>query len=298
VTAPLLSDALGPRGRRRTLIASVVAGVVLLAVVVGVVQRFADEGELDGDLWQPLTDSGTLRFLWGGLLNTLKLASASMVLALMAGGILALGRLALNGPVRWASGVVVEFFRGFPLLLLILFAVFGMNSLGYDLPLFWSVVAALAIYNAAVLAEIFRAGILSLDRGQGEAAKAIGLSYWQAMFSVILPQAVRRMTPAIVSQLVTLLKDTSLAYFVQYEELLRRAQLTGNFDRNLLQVSIAVALVYITVNFCLGRVARYLEVRQRRRLGAGALTVPGAEELTAAGIDSAGPGGGIGGGEP
>ena len=281
MTAPLLADALGPRGRRRTTIASAVAGVLLLALVAVVVRRFQAEGELEADLWSPLLDSGTLEFLGRGLLNTLKLAAAAMALALVLGGVLALGRLARNAPVRWGAGVLVEFFRGFPLLLLILFAVFGMRSLGYDLPLFWSVAAALAIYNGAVLAEIFRAGILSLDRGQGEAASTIGLTYWQAMRHVILPQAVRRMTPAIVSQLVTLLKDTSLAYFVQYEELLRRAQLTGNFDRNLLQVSIAVALVYIVVNFLLGRVARRLEVRQRRRLGAAPLSVAGGpEDLT------------------
>ena len=290
MTAPLLADALGPRGRRRTTIASAVAGVLLLALVAVVVRRFQAEGELEADLWSPLLDSGTLEFLGRGLLNTLKLAAAAMALALVLGGVLALGRLARNAPVRWGAGVLVEFFRGFPLLLLILFAVFGMRSLGYDLPLFWSVAAALAIYNGAVLAEIFRAGILSLDRGQGEAASTIGLTYWQAMRHVILPQAVRRMTPAIVSQLVTLLKDTSLAYFVQYEELLRRAQLTGNFDRNLLQVSIAVALVYIAVNFCLGRVARRLEVRQRRRLGAAPMSVTGGPEDMVAG-STAGVGG-------
>ncbi|MEX2659483.1 MAG: amino acid ABC transporter permease, partial [Acidimicrobiales bacterium] len=278
MTAPLLADALGPRGRRRTFVASLVAGALLLAALAVVVRRFQAEGELDGDKWSPLINSGTLEFLGLGLLNTLKLAAAAMAIALALGGVLALGRLARNGPVRWGAGIVVEFFRGFPLLLLLLFSVFGLRSLGYDLPLFWSVVAALAVYNAAVLAEIFRAGILSLDRGQGEAAQTVGLTYWQSMAYVILPQALRRMIPAIVSQLVTLLKDTSLAYFVQYTELLRRAQLAGNFGRNLLQVSIAVALVYIAVNFCLGRVARRLEVRQRRRLGAGAISVAGGPE--------------------
>lgn len=278
MTAPLLADALGPRARRRTLIASLVAGVALLGAVAVAVRRFQAEGELDADKWSPLLDLRTLEFLGLGLLNTLKLAMAAMAIALTLGGVLALGRLARNGPVRWGAGVLVEFFRGFPLLLLLLFSVFGLRSLGYDLPLFWSVVAALAVYNAAVLAEIFRAGILSLDRGQGEAAQTVGLTYWQSMAYVILPQALRRMIPAIVSQLVTLLKDTSLAYFVQYTELLRRAQLTGNFGRNLLQVSIAVALVYIAVNFCLGRVARRMEIRQRRRLGAGAISVAGGPE--------------------
>lgn len=288
MTAPLLADALGPRGRQRTLVASVVASAVLLALVAVAVRRFQAEGELDGDRWSPLLDSGTLEFLGLGLLNTLKLAAAAMAGALVLGAALALGRLARSGPVRWGAGIVVEFFRGFPLLLLLLFSVFGLRSLGYDLPLFWSVVAALAIYNGSVLAEIFRAGILSLDRGQSEAAHTVGLTYWQGMFHVILPQALRRMTPAIVSQLVTLLKDTSLAYFVQYTELLRRAQLAGNFDGNLLQVSIAVALVYIAVNFCLGRLARHLEVRQQRRLGAGSVAVIGGPEDVV--VPEAGPG--------
>ena len=286
MTAPLLADALGPRARRRTLVASIAAGVVLVVGAAVVVRRFQTEGELDAELWSPLLDPGTVEFLALGLVNTLKLAAAAMAMALVLGGTLSLGRLARNRPGRWAAGVVVEFFRGFPLLLLLLFSVFGLRSLGYDLPLFWSVAGALALYNGAVLAEIFRAGILSLDRGQGEAAQAVGLTYWQGMGYVILPQALRRMVPAIVSQLVTLLKDTSLAYFVQYTELLRRAQLTGNFDNNLLQVSIAVALVYIVVNLALGRVARWLELRQRRRLGAGAITsTAGAEELATVGAD-------------
>ncbi|MDQ3385481.1 MAG: amino acid ABC transporter permease [Actinomycetota bacterium] len=278
MTAPLLSDALGPRARRRSLFASVAAGVALVALLLALVRRFQAEGELDADLWTPLLDGGTLEFLGLGLLNTLKLAAAAMVQAVVLGGGLALGRIARSRPARWGAGVVVEFFRGFPLLLLILFAVFGLRSLGFDLPLFWSVAGALALYNGAVLAEIFRSGILSLDRGQGEAASTVGLTYWQGMRYVIVPQALRRMVPAIVSQLVTLLKDTSLAYFVQYSELLRRAKLAGSFDKNLLQVSIAVALVYIAVNFCLGRVAKRLEVRQRRRLGADAIRVTGGPE--------------------
>ena len=120
-----------------------------------------------------------------------------------------------------------------------------------------------------MLGEIFRAGILSLDRGQTEAAYAVGLGYWQAMRLVVVPQAVRRMIPAIVSQLVTLLKDTSLGFVITYEELLRRSRITGEFFNNPLQATVFVALVYIAVNLTLSRVARRLEVRQRRRLGAG-----------------------------
>ena len=290
MTAPVLAEVLGPRGRRRVLVASVVAAALVVAVLTVAVQRFADNGQLEADRWRPLTEWAVQRYLLEGLLNTVKAAAAAMVLALAIGGVMALGRLARNGPVRWLAGVYVEFFRGFPLLLLILFSVFGLRSQGVDISTFRALVLALAIYNSAVLAEIFRAGILSLDRGQSEAAAAVGLTDWQGMRYVVLPQALRRMVPAIVSQMVTLLKDTSLGFFIQYEELLRRGQLSGNFDRNLLQALIAVAVVYIVVNLALSRLARRLEVRERRRLGAGRIDVGGIEDLAV--LDTrAGPGG-------
>jgi glutamate transport system permease protein len=142
---------------------------------------------------------------------------------------------------------------------------------------------ALVAYNGAVLGEIFRAGILSLDRGQSEAASALGLTYWQSMGRVIVPQAARRMIPAIVSQLVTLLKDTSLGTVVNYDELLRRSRDTGTFYGNTLQVLTEAAVIYIIVNFTLSRIARRLEVRQRRKYKAGAITVTGVEDLAVVG---------------
>jgi glutamate transport system permease protein len=199
------------------------------------------------------------------------------------GSLLALGRLARNAPTRWLSGGWVEIFRAVPLLLLIYFSARGLPRLGVDAPAFWYVVFGLTLYNSAVLAEIFRAGILSLDRGQSEAAEALGLSYWQTMLLVVIPQAFRRMIPAIVSQLVTLLKDTSLGYVITYEELLRRSRSTGEFFRNPLQATALVAVVYIAVNMTLSRVARRLELRQRRRLGAAPMTVGGVEDLATVG---------------
>jgi glutamate transport system permease protein len=130
-----------------------------------------------------------------------------------------------------------------------------------------------------VLGEIFRAGILSLERGQSEAASAIGLTYWQSMARVIVPQAARRMIPAIVSQLVTLLKDTSLGAVIIYDELLRRADQTRNFYANPVQVFALAAVAYVIVNFTLSRLARRLEVRQRRRYNASAISVSGIEDL-------------------
>jgi glutamate transport system permease protein len=177
------------------------------------------------------------------------------------------------------AAAFMEFFRGVPLVLLVFFTFFALPKYGIKMTNYRALVLALALYNGAMLGEIFRAGILSLDRGQSEAAYAIGLTYWQAMFIVVVPQAARRMLPAIVSQLVTLLKDTSLGFAITYEELLRRSRSTGEYFHNPLQVLVVVALVYIAVNFTLSRVAQRLETRQRRRFGAASLAGAGGEDL-------------------
>jgi glutamate transport system permease protein len=275
----LLIDELGPRGRRRALVATVVSLLALAALVAVGVGRLADNGQLDGDLWSPFTEWAVWRFLLEGLVNTLRVAVVSMVLAMVVGTMMALGRLSRRRPVRLLAGLYVELFRGFPLLLLILFSVFGLRAQGIDVSTYTALVLALSAYNSAVLAEIVRSGVRSLDRGQTEAALAVGLSDGQAMRIVVLPQALRRMVPALVGQLVVLLKDTSLGFFVQYEELLRRAQISGTFDGNLLQAIVVVAVVYVLVNMVLSQVARRLEVRQQRRYRAGTMAV-GTEELT------------------
>jgi glutamate transport system permease protein len=284
VVAPALGDALGPRGRRRAAAASGLAVAFLALLFYIAFRRLAEAGQLEPELWTTLFDPDVIRFFWGGLLNTLKAASVSLVLACTLGMTLALGRLSRSLPVRTVSRAYVEFFRGFPLILLIVFSFFTLPRLGIELTRFWSVCVALIAYNGAVLGEIFRAGILSLDRGQTEAADAIGLRRGQAMRLVILPQSFRRMLPTIVSQFVTLLKDTSLAFVVGFEELLRTGQIAGEFFQNTLQSLVAVAAIYLVVNFALSRVARRLERRQRRRYKAGTIEVTGTEDLVAAGL--------------
>jgi glutamate transport system permease protein len=281
MTAPVLGDELGPRGRRLVLVASIATTAVFGVLLVAAMRRLSTTGQLAWSKWELLTRFSVVRFLLVGLLNTMKAALVAMAGSIVLGSALALARLARTPIARALSRIYTEFFRGFPLLLLILFAFLGLPKLGLDLPKFAYLVLALVLYNGAVLGEIFRAGVLSLDRGQGEAAYTIGLTYWQAMGYVILPQALRRMIPAIVSQLVTLLKDTSLGFAVGYEELLRRGQITGEFGKNQLQSIVFVAVLYLIVNFTLSRVARRLEVRQRRRFKAGAIAVSGVEDLAA-----------------
>ena len=220
-----------------------------------------------------------MRFLLVGLLNTLKVSAVAMAGALVFGALLALGRLSRRWPLRLLASAYIEFFRGIPLYLLILFCGFGLPQLGYDITLFTALALGLTLYNSAILAEIYRAGILSLDRGQSEAAYGLGMTYSQAMRLVIVPQAIRRMVPAIVSQLVTLIKDSSLGVVIGYEELLRRSEITGEFFGNTLQALAVAAVFYIIINFSLSQVARRLEVRQRRRYNAGAMDVTGVEDL-------------------
>lgn len=283
----VLIEELGPRGRRRALVGTVVSTALIVAGVAFLLYRFQQFGVLDADQWQPFTARVNLGFLFEGLLNTVKAAVAAAALSIGVGFLLALGRLARTAPLRWLCRAYVELFRSIPLLIMIFAAFFGLPELGVDVSRYTALVVALTIYNSAVLAEIFRAGILSLDKGQTEAAQAIGLRYWQQMRIVILPQAVRRMIPAIVAQLATITKDTALGFVIGYEEFLRRGQNFAEFANNLLPSYIFVAIVYFILIYVLSRLARRLEVQQRRKLGATRLEVGGGiEDMDALGEDA------------
>jgi glutamate transport system permease protein len=278
VSPPVLTDALGPRGRRRAAVASVVTVAALAGLIALALIRFADHGQLDADRWSAVLRWGGLRQLLEGLVITLEAAAVSMLLAILVGIVMAAGRLSRTRPVRWAAGVYVEFFRAIPILVLIVAGFLVLPTYGIELSPFWSLVLALTAYNGAVLGELFRAGVLSLERGQIEAARAVGLSDRQTAVAVIVPQAARRMAPAIVSQLVTLLKDTSLGIGIGMQELLNRGRQLGSGTGSLLQALILVAAMFIVVNFTLSQLARRLEVRQRRRYGAGRIQVTGGPE--------------------
>ncbi len=181
----------------------------------------------------------------------------------------------------------MEFFRGMPVLLLMLFAFLGLPALGVSVSAFWGVVLGLTLYNGAVLGEIFRAGVLSLPRGQREAAYAIGLRHGQMLRLVLFPQAVQRMLPSIISQLVVLLKDTSLGFVIGFNELLRTGQNAVEFlgSMHALPVYTAIAVIYILTNGTLSFAARWLERRQQRRALSGGAGPAG----TALPIEVAGP---------
>ena len=265
----VLYDTVGPRGRRRILLGSV-AGVLLVVVVLGAaVARLAAKGSFDAELWRVLTESAVQRLIGRGLVATLRAALVAMVLSMAVGAVLAVGRLSRRAWVARPAGAWVELFRGLPLLLLIFFLFLALPAVGITISVFWALVAGLTLYNSAVLGEIFRAGILSLPKGQTEAAYAIGLRRGQTLRLILVPQAVRRMLPALISQLVTLLKDTSLGFVIGYAELLRNGRTAVEFlgGRYSIPIYTAIAVVYIAVNASLSFLARWLDRRTQRKFG-------------------------------
>lgn len=222
--ATVLYDVPGPRARLRNNALTLAFGVVLLLVAYFVWTKFDEKGQWDGKLWQPFLRADTwTELILPGLLNTLAAAAVAAVLALLFGAVFGIARLSDHRWVRIPAAVVVEAFRAVPVLMLIFFAQYGGSLAGLVVTEFAAVVFGLTVYNGSVLAEIVRAGILAVPRGQAEAGSAIGLRKNQVMRLILLPQAVTAMMPAIVSQLVVLLKDTALGFVVAYADLLNAA---------------------------------------------------------------------------
>ncbi|MFE2052263.1 amino acid ABC transporter permease [Streptomyces sp. NPDC059459] len=267
----VLYDAQGPRAKRRNIVFTAVFVVALAALLWWVFGTLKDKGQLEWALWEPFF-SGTeawSTYIWPGLENTLKAAALAVVIALPLGAVLGIARLSDHVWVRVPAAIVVEFFRSIPVLVLMIFglALFAeyTNVSSDDRPLY-AVVTGLVLYNASVLAEIVRAGILALPKGQSEAAMAIGLRKGQVMRTILLPQAVTTMLPAIVSQLVVILKDTALGGAVlTFPELLASANtMSGYYGANVIASFTVVAVIYIALNFALTTFASWLERRLRR----------------------------------
>lgn len=251
----VLYDAQGPRAKRRNVLFTVVFLVAAAAVLWWVITSLNDKDQLAWEKWKPFFSSteAWTTYLWPGLQNTLKAAALSMVIAMPLGAVLGIARLSDHRWVRVPVSIVVEFFRAIPVLILMIFGVAlyseYTNVSSDDRPLY-AVVTGLVLYNASVLAEIVRAGILSLPKGQSEAAMAIGLRKNQVMRFILLPQAVTVMLPAIVSQLVVIVKDTALGGAVlTFSELLASVgPMSGYYGANTIASFTIVALIYIAIN--------------------------------------------------
>jgi glutamate transport system permease protein len=263
----ILFDAPGPRARARHRVLAVL-GILVLAAILGFIGwRFYDSGQFDARKWEWLQYEQIQLDLIDAVLATLQAFALGAVLALAFGAIFAAGRLSDHRPVRMVAGFVVELFRAIPLLILIFLFYYGLPTAGIKMSPYMAVVLGLMLYNGSVLAEVFRAGILALPRGQSEAAYALGMRKTQVMVLILLPQALRSMMPTIISQLVVLLKDTALGFLITYEELLRFAQRIGGegaFGRPFVPTALVVAAIYIGICLLLTWLANYLQKRERR----------------------------------
>lgn len=269
----VLFDAPGPRARLRHWLLTVVGVLVIAALLLLLIRALAAKDQLTAEKWQPFLDPVTwTSYLLPGLKGTLVAAFYAVILGLVLGIALGMGRLSNRRPIRWACGVFVEFFRAVPVLMMMLFAyyvfLFGFQVGGDNLSLY-GVVAGLTFYNASVIAELIRSGVGSLPAGQREAGLAIGLTPFSTLWQILLPQAITLMLPSIISQLVVILKDSALGFLILYEELIRAGQTLASSKGNLIPTFFVVAVIFIIVNYTLTLVARWLERRlQASRRGA------------------------------
>ncbi len=287
----VLYDAPGPRTRR---ISFAVAASATLALVAGayvlVYRPLAEHSQFTAAKWGPIVDPQNKYFdlLWKrfglGVRNTLVAAAVAILTSLLFGTVLGVLRLQLQTYARrryaslppvsavtarglsWLlNGVTrlfVEIFRGLPVVITIFFVARGLPEAGLHLDDLTYLVIGLTVYNGVVIAEILRSGMTGLPRGQQEAALAIGLSDRQATLIILLPQAFRIMLPALISQMVVVLKDTSLGgVVVGYEDLLKVGSLAIQVLGNPIQIYAAVAVMFLLINYALSRLARYLQRR-------------------------------------
>lgn len=264
----VLFDAPGPKGRRRILLLSVLSVVVILALLAAAVWQFHINGQLDPNKWIVYLRVDYLAFLGHGLWGTLKVTALAALVAFPFGLLLALARLSRVKLLSTIATVWIEFYRGIPMLLVVYAFLLALPAFGVTFPRFWMLVIPMILVSSASTAEVFRAGINAVDRGQHEAAAAIGLSRRDAMVSVVLPQAVRLVLPSLILALVTLLKDSTLGYVVSYNELQFQGKTLVSITRYLVQTYLVVSLIYIVINFLLTRVALALDARMKARAAA------------------------------
>ncbi|MEH1125481.1 amino acid ABC transporter permease [Micromonospora sp. CPCC 206061] len=314
----VLYDAPGPRARRITLIGSIVAVLLIVAGGYFMIYKPLDEkGQFSMDLWGPLIDPNNEVFplvwerLGEGFKATLIAAALAIVSSLVMGTALAVLRIQLKSLVKrryedlatplayllrglnWflsaVSRIFVEIFRGLPVVITIFFVASALPDLGVDLgDILWYLVIGLTLYNMVVIGEILRSGMEGLPGGQREAAEAMGLSPFQTTRMILLPQAFRIMLPALISQLVVVLKDTSLGFIISYEEVLRVSTqiIQALEDPNPIQTYAVVGAIYILVNYALSKLAEYVQRRLARGRKTRALPVEQAAPPAAVAADA------------
>ena len=254
----VLFDVPGPKARRRYRTIAVVWVVVLVAMATAAIWKLYTEDQFTAQQWEPFVTPRLMLELLQALGWTLLAAVLAIIPAVFFGLLFGVGKLSDHAAVRWPSWLVVEFFRAVPLLMLIIFI---WSTRGFQQGDFVALVLGLVLYNGSVLAEIVRAGVNAVPKGQAEAAYAVGLRKTQVMSIIQLPQAVKIMLPSLLSQCIVALKDTSLGFYVLAPGLTYAGRELWRTFNNYLAVAIVLGVIYIILNLMLTWLASYLDRR-------------------------------------
>lgn len=258
-----LYEAPGPRTHRRMVVGTIVSALVVLWLVYLVWHQFYVTGQFAPRYWSFFAQWPTWLFLIDGFRGTIAVAVTAGVISLVLGMLLMLGRVSENRALSAACRVVIDFFRGVPSLLLIYFFFLIVPQYGIKMPSFWMLTLPVALAAAGVLAEVFRAGVNAVPKGQVEAAYSLGLTRGKVMRRIVLPQAIHYVIPSLISQLVVVVKDTTVAYVVSYPDLMQNARVLITSYDSLVSVYLVVAIIYILINYAINQASAYVS----RRMG-------------------------------
>lgn len=261
-----LYEAPGPKTRRRIVIATTVSLIVLAALAAGVIRQFYRTGQLDAKYWSFFLKATTWRFLGRGIIGTLEAAAAAGVVVFIMGFLMMLGRISKCKIARGICTALIEFTRGVPTLLFIYFFFLVVPQFGIHMSAFWKITLPVAISASGIVAEVLRSGVNAVPKGQKEAALSLGMSDRSVFLKVVFPQAIRYVIPALISEVVIVVKDTTFAYVVNFPDLMQNAKvLISNYDA-LLSVYLVVAVIYIIINYLLNRLSVFAARRRNRSM--------------------------------
>lgn len=254
----------GPKTKRAVNIITAIS-LVLIAILIGLAIRlFYINHQLDARYWSFFLKATTWQFLGKGLMGTFEGALLAGIMAYIMGFVIMLGRISSNKIISLVSTAIIEFTRGVPTLLFIYFFFLIAPGLGIKLSSLMKISLPVAISASGVVAEVLRSGINAVPNGQREAGISLGMRQWQVFILVIFPQGFRYVIPALVSEIVIVVKDTTYAYVVSYPDMMQNARvLISNYDA-MLSMYLVVAVIYILINYLVNLLARKIEKRMKK----------------------------------
>ncbi|MCR5527402.1 MAG: amino acid ABC transporter permease [Lachnospiraceae bacterium] len=243
----------GPKMKKKIAVATIISLAAILFFLYRILVTFYENGQLDAKYWSLFGKATTWRFIGSGIVGTIQVALLAGIIAFALGMLFMLGRISGVKPLQTVSTVFIEFTRGVPTLLFIYFFFLVAPQIGVNLPPFWKITIPVAISASGVVAEVLRSGVNAVPKGQSEAALSLGMMPHSVFFKIVFPQSLRYIVPALIAELVIVVKDTTFAYVVSYPDLMQNAKvLISNYDA-LVSVYLAAAVIYILINYLLNK---------------------------------------------